>query len=72
MWRKNTIQLIDDREKTNHMGSFRRAPAGAKADEERVNGERVRVSHPPAIFSDAICLLVTLFLWKKFSCRVRT
>ena len=57
--------MIDDREKTNHMGSFRRPPVGAKADEERVNGERVRVSHPPAVFSDNNCLPVTLFLWKE-------
>ena len=54
--------MIDDREKTNHMGSSQRASVGAKADEERVNGERVRVGHPPAIFSDRSCLLVTLFL----------
>ena len=44
--------MIDDREKTNHMGSSQRASVGAKADEERVNGERVRVSHSPAVFND--------------------
>ena len=47
VWRTNTIQLIDDREKTIHMGSSRRAPVRATVDEERVNGEKVRVSPPP-------------------------
>ena len=28
------------------------SPDGGEAAEERVNGERVRVSHPPAMFND--------------------